>query len=171
MNLLMKAQVMMETLKEGKEISKENLQSEAIRSYRINKVEAVREEFKRLNINLVNDDFDDDRYASKKSAKKEPKKSTFEETYELWLQKHSVSEISKLRKLTVTTIYSHISKLIESEKITISEVFPEDKIHQLTKLFKNSDGLTLGELKEKSDDSFTWDELKIFRASLKNHND
>ncbi len=167
---LMKTQVLMDTLNAGKEISKDNLQSEAIRNYRKQKVETVYEEFKKLNINLVNDDFDDDRYASKKSAKKESKKSTFEETYELWLQKHSIEEISKLRKLTVTTIYGHISKLVEEGKVSISEVFPEDKILKLKELFKDSEGLTLGELKEKSDDSFTWDELRIFRASLKNQN-
>lgn len=164
---LLKAQLMMETLISGKEISKENLNSESVKIYRKNKVEIVREEFKKLNINLVNDDFDDDRYASKKSSNKEPKKSTFEETYELWLQKHSISEISKLRKLTMTTIYGHISKLVEAEKISISEVFPEDKIQQLSELFKDSENLTLGELKEKSNDCFTWDELKMFRGSLK----
>jgi len=164
---LMKAQQLMETLVAGKDISKENLQSEAIRNYRKRKVETVKEEFKKLHIDLVNDDFDDDRYASKKSAKKETKKSTFEETYELWLQKLSIKEIAVQRKLTPQTIYGHISKLVEAEKINIIEVFPEDKIQGLTELFKDSDGITLGELKEKSDDSFTWDDLRIFRASLK----
>ncbi|MGG7035881.1 MAG: helix-turn-helix domain-containing protein [Flavobacterium sp.] len=164
---LMKARLLMEILIAGKEISKENLQSESIKTYRKNKVEIVQEEFKKLNINLVNDDFDDNRYASKKSSKKEPKKSTFEETYELWLQKLSISEIAKIRKLTITTIYGHISKLVEAEKIDISEVFSQDKIEQLSALFKDSENLTLGELKEKSNDSFTWDELKMFRGSLK----
>ena len=74
-----------------------------------------------------------DRYEKKKKTK-EPKKSTVQETYELWIQKNTIKEIAAIRKLTENTITGHITKLIESETISLSDVLPEDKIQELVNL-------------------------------------
>lgn len=162
---LMRAQLLMENVSQGIPISKENWSSEAIRSYRIKKKETIAEAFKKSNKNLIEDEADEHRY-EKKSKKKEPKKSTILETYELWLQRNTIKEIASIRKLTEQTIYNHLAKLIESQTIKITDILPEDKIEALEIAFKGYKGETLSELKEQMGDEFTWDELRLFKASL-----
>ena len=164
---LMKAKLLVNTVVSGETISKENLISEEIKSYRINKIIEIQAKFKALNITLVQDDFDADRYASKKTSKtKEPKKSTVQETFELWQQKNSIKEIAAIRKLTPQTIYGHFAKLIEAEQVQLSEVLPEDKIQALSKVFKGFKGESLAELMEKHGDKFTWNEMRMYKASI-----
>ncbi len=162
---LMKAQLLMEIVLKGESITKENLTSETIRYYRIKKRESIAEFYKKSNINLIDEEEEVNLYA-KKSKKKEPKKSTVLETYELWIQRNSIKEIASIRKLTPQTICNHLSKLIESQTITINDVLPEDKIKTLAKAFKGFKGDSLSELKEKYGDEFTWEELRFFKASI-----
>ena len=163
---LMKAKLLIETVANGETISKEKVTSEAIKYYKIRKIEAIREEFKKLNVTLIEDEVDLERYTKKKKATKEPKKSTVQETYELWLEKNSIKEIASIRKLTTQTIGGHMAKLIETETISINDVLPEEKILELAKAFKGYKEETLNSLKEQYGDKFTWDELKMFKASL-----
>jgi uncharacterized protein YpbB/GTPase SAR1 family protein len=164
---LMKAKLLVNTVVSGETISKENLISEEIKSYRINKIIEIQAKFKALNITLVEDDFDANRYASKKTSKtKEPKKSTVQETFELWQQKNSIKEIAAIRKLTSQTIYGHFVKLIEAEQVQLSEVLPEDKIEALSKVFKGFKGESLAELMEKHGDKFTWNEMRMYKAGI-----
>ena len=164
---LMKAKLLIETIVSGETISKENLSSEEIKQYKIRKVEAIRTEFKKVNVTLIEDEIDLERYTKNKKTKKEPKKSTVQETYELWLEMGSIKEIAGIRKLTSQTIGSHIAKLIESGTIVITAVLPEDKLLELENAFKGYNEETLNGLKEQHGDKFTWDELKMFKASLK----
>ena len=170
---LLKARKLLEIVVSGLDICKENLVSAAITNYKLEKTELVWEAFKKTNITLIENIGDADRYASKKKSKSSgeastPKKATVTETHELWLQQHSVDEIATIRKLTHQTINSHMAKLVEAGKITLSELFPEDKIRQLAEAFKGYDGTSVNPLKEKYGNQFTWDELKIYKASLPN---
>ncbi|AWI25111.1 helix-turn-helix domain-containing protein [Flavobacterium pallidum] len=163
---LLKARLLIETVISGSRISKETMHSEEINSYKSRKVTLVRNDFKAMNVTIIEDEQDYNRYTSKKKAKKEPKKSTVTETYELWLEKHSVKEIAGIRKLTVQTINTHLAKLIEAHTIMISEILPEDKIRELAEVFRDYHEETLNGLKELHGERFTWDELKLFRAAL-----
>ena len=163
---LMKAKLLIETVVEGETISKERLSSDEIKYYKINKLKAIQEDFKSVNVTLIEDEVDLERYTSKKKATKEPKKSTVQETYELWLEKNTIKEIAAIRKLTSQTIGTHIAKLIESGTIAITAVLPEDKLLELEKAFKGYKEETLNGLKEQYGEKFTWDELKMFKASL-----
>ena len=162
---LMKAKLLVETVVKGETISKEKLSSDDVRCYRIKTVDSIREEFKTTNVQLIEEQGDVDRYSKKKKSK-EPKKSTVQETYELWIQRKTIKEIAAIRKLTPQTISGHLAKLIESQTIALTDVLPEDKINALAKAFKGFKGEALGELKEKYGDEFTWDELKMYKASL-----
>jgi uncharacterized protein YpbB len=162
---MMKAKLLIETVVNGDVISKEKLTSDAIKNYKTKKLETIRATFKNVHVTLIEDEKEVNRYA-KKQKSKEPKKNTVQETYELWQQRNSIKEIANLRKLTPQTISNHLAKLIETETISISDVLPEDKIAELTKIFKGFKGDTVGELKEKYGNQFTWDELKLFKASL-----
>jgi hypothetical protein len=162
---LMKAKCLITTVANGETISKEKLSSEAIKTYRLTKAEIVRQSYKNTHLSLI-DEEEPSRY-TKKKKQKEPKKSTVQETYELWLQQYTIKEIAVARKLTVQTISSHLAKLIETETIAISAILPDDKITALAKAFKNHTQESLGSLKEKYGDEFTWDELKMFQAARK----
>ncbi|MFC6877413.1 helix-turn-helix domain-containing protein [Flavobacterium myungsuense] len=165
--LLMKAKLLIKTIASNETISKEKLVSDEIKYYKINKLERIREEFKSVNVTLIEDEYDLERYtSSKKSKEKAPKKSTVRETYELWQQKLSIKEIAELRVLTKQTISGHLAKLIEAKTISISEVLTDDKIQALAKAFDGYTEASLNPLKEKHGDTFTWDELKLFKASL-----
>lgn len=163
---LMKAKLMVATLVKGEAISKEKLTSEEIKKYKTTKVERVIEDFKKANITLIEDEKDAERYAPKKTTKKEPKKSTVQETYELWLDKKTVQEIATIRKFTQETILSHLTKLIQSKTITISEVLSKDKVVALTEAFAGYREESVAPLKEKYGDRFSWEELRMFKASL-----
>ena len=84
----------------------------------------------------------------------------------MWQQKNSIKEIANLRKLTPQTISNHFAKLIQIKAMTISDVYPEDKIQELEDAFHGYTEESLNGLKEKYGNKFTWDELKIFKASL-----
>lgn len=163
---LMKAKMLIETVASQKEICKENLDSPEIKSYRWKKSENIKAEFKESHATLVEDDYEIERYAPKKKEKKEPKKSTVEETYELWIQENSMAEIAGIRKLTSQTISNHFAKLIQSGKIALSDILPEDKIQELANAFEGYSEDSLNGLKEKYGTKFTWDELKLFKATL-----
>ncbi|WP_300567124.1 helix-turn-helix domain-containing protein, partial [Flavobacterium sp.] len=163
---LMKAKLLVKTIASRETISKENLTSNEIRTYKINKLESIQKDFKALNITLIEDDADIERYTKKSKVKKEPKKSTVQETYELWLAQNTIKEIATIRKLSAQTIGGHIAKLIESQTIAITAVLPEDKIQELATVFKGFKEESLTPLKEQVGNKFTWDELKWFKASL-----
>jgi hypothetical protein len=163
---LMKAKLLIETVVNGETISKEKLSSDMIKFYKIRKLETIRHEYKNVNVTLVEDEVDLERYSKKKKTSKENKKSTVEETHELWLQKKSVEEIAAIRKFTAGTILGHLSKLIEAKSIAISDVLSEEKIQELSEIFKDYKEESLNGLKEQYGDRFSWDELKMFKASL-----
>ncbi|PRZ26231.1 helix-turn-helix domain-containing protein [Flavobacterium granuli] len=163
---LMKAKLLMETVLAGETISKEKLTSDEIKKYKTRKSEVIATQFKKLNISLIDDDKDVERYTSKKAEQKAPKKSTVEETYDLWMHKNSIEDIARIRKLTTQTIESHLVKLIQSKKIAIRDVLPQDKIVELSEAFRYYKEESLTPLKEQLGEKYTWDELRMFKASL-----
>ncbi|MEL1246066.1 helix-turn-helix domain-containing protein [Flavobacterium sp. DGU11] len=167
---LMKAKLLMDIVLAGEEVSRENLISPEIQSYKAKKLEAIRAAQRNNPASLMDEEEEDlyvrERYAPKKKKTGEPKKSTLEETFELWQQKNSIADIATARKLTETTIQSHLAKLIEVGKVEIGDVLPKEKIEALAEAFKGFEGEALGELKEKLGDAFTWGELRLFRATL-----
>jgi uncharacterized protein YpbB len=163
---LMKAKMLVETVATGQEISKEKLSSESIKYYKINKLKTIQEDFKSVNVTLIEDEADLNRYAKKKKSAKEVKKSTVQETYELWLEKNTIKEIAAIRKFSPETILGHLTKLIIAQTISINDVLPEEKIVELTEAFKGYKEETVSPIKEKYGEKFTWEELRMFKASL-----
>jgi uncharacterized protein YpbB len=160
---LMKAKLLLETVVAGETISKENLTSGAIKDYKNKKTAAIEAEFK--NATLIEEEGDANRY-NKTKPTKEPKKSTVQETYDLWLEKKSITEIAAARVLTTQTIYGHFVKLIQSKTIAIEAVLPERKIEELASAFAGYKEESLNELMEKNSHKFTWEEAKMYKASL-----
>ena len=104
---------------------------------------------------------------SKDDKPKKEKRSTYDITLQLWKEGKTVAEIAKERTLSQATIYSHIAKCIEQDKIAITEVLPEKTINELNTIFKeNKELTTLKSLYEKTEERYSWDELRLFRAYL-----
>ncbi|WP_433834517.1 helix-turn-helix domain-containing protein [Flavobacterium anhuiense] len=166
---LMKAKLLIEVVVAGEEISKEKLTSSNIKNYKSNKAERIRDELKTTNTDIFRTEEPVARYKSAKTEKNElktAKKTTVEETYDLWMDKNSVEDIARMRKLTVQTVEGHLVRLIQSKKIEIADVLPYDKILALREAFQFYQEESLSPLKEKYGDEFTWDELKMFKASI-----
>jgi uncharacterized protein YpbB len=163
---LMKAKLLIETVVVGKTISKEKLTSPDIKLYVSRKVAAIQATFKKVNANLIDDDLDEERYLPKKKTKSPDKKTTVEETYDLWKQNNSIAEIASIRVLTKQTIYGHFVKLIQSEKVAIEDIIPSDKLDQLAAAFKGYKEESLNPLMEKHSNQFSWEEARMFKASL-----
>jgi hypothetical protein len=77
----------------------------------------------------------------------------------------SIKEIANKRQLTESTVYSHCSRLLKNEKITIEDVLPAVRVKALEELFRNKDGVSLKEMKSLAGNNFTWDELRVYQAS------
>jgi uncharacterized protein YpbB len=163
---LMKAKLLIETVVVGETISKEKLTSPEIQLYISRKVTAIQATFKKVNANLIEDDLDEERYLPKKKTKSTTKKTTIAETYDLWKQNNSIAEIASIRVLTKQTIYGHFVKLIQSEKVAIEDIIPSDKLDELAAAFKGYKDESLNALMEKHSDSFSWEEARMFKASL-----
>ena len=163
---LMKAKLLIETVVAGETISKEKLTSAEIKQYISRKTTAIQEQFKKLNVTLIEDGKDVERYTSKKSKTKVPKKSTIQETYDLWVDKNSIADIATIRVLTKQTIYGHFVQLIQTKAVSISEVLSSDKIQILADAFDGYKEESLNALMEKNSENFTWNEARMFKASL-----
>jgi len=163
---LMKAKLLIETVVAGETISKEKLSSEEIKKYISRKTEAIQNQFKDTHVTLIEDDADANRYTSKKATKKPAKKSTVQETYELWVEKNSIADIATIRVLTKQTIYSHFVQLIQTKAVSINEVLPEDKIKTLAEAFHGYKEESLNTLMENNSDKFTWNEARMYKATL-----
>ena len=104
---------------------------------------------------------------SKDDKPKKEKRSTYDITLQLWKEGKTVAKIAKERTLSQATIYSHIAKCIEQDKIAITEVLPEETINELNTIFKENEELTtLKSLYENTEERYSWDELRLFRAYL-----
>ncbi|MBS7230479.1 AAA family ATPase [Flavobacterium psychroterrae] len=166
---LMKAKLLIEIVVAGETICKEKLTSTAIKNYKLDKVAKIREDFNMTNTDIFKSEEPVVRYTARKLDKNEPKtakKTTVEETHDLWLEKNSIQDIARIRKLTVPTIEMHFVKLIQAKKVAISDILPYDKILALRDAFEFYQEESLNGLKEKHGDTFTWDELKMFKASI-----
>ena len=102
----------------------------------------------------------------KSKADKEPKKSTYEVTLEVIREKKSLSEIAASRVMSEGTIIGHFVKLIKMGELQLEEVMTTDRMSELADIFEGYAELSLTPLKEKVGEAFTWDELKLYRASL-----
>ena len=162
---LMKAQLLVQTVVAGEAISKEKLTSTAIKSYLKDKTEKVKAAYQETHTDLLEETTETARYSAKSKASKTKKKSTVEETYELWIAKKSITEIALLRMLTKETVWLHLTKLIAEKKIDIHSVLTQEKVTALAQAFYGYQEESLGPLKEKHGDTFTWEELRMFKAS------
>lgn len=163
---LKKMNRIMIAVSEGQPITKETLQLNSLAEYRINHLVTIQDIISKTSLNFEDDDVAEDGYYEKKVIQKSEKKATTDITYELWLKKKTIQEIADFRKLTPQTIYGHLAKLIAQKKIKISEIIPKNRIKDLENAFKDYGDKTISEIKAEVGDSISWEELRLFKATL-----
>lgn len=164
---LMRSKKLVEAIVANQTINKQTLFSEKIRDYKILKLEIVKVRFKEKNLAIVEEE-DIIRYKSETSAKKDVKKASHLETLALWELGKKMPEIATERSLTVGTIQAHFSKLIGLDLVKIQDIMPADKVEILTKAFATYSEDSLNNMKESFGDSFSWEELRMFKTHVNN---
>nr|MBP6619294.1 helix-turn-helix domain-containing protein [Leadbetterella sp.] len=149
------------------EITKENLITENQKSYKREMLDSSLVKFSEESESLLKELDDVSYYEAPKPKKKLNQKPTTEETFELWQKKMTIEEIAKTRVLSVGTIYTHFAKLVEQKRIDINDLMSPDRISEIGAAFEGFESNTpLGEIKAVLNDSITWEELRIYKASL-----
>lgn len=166
--MIKKARKLMELVANGVEFDKDKILSTDLLNYKVTKIEMVKNEMRVSNSSF---DFDSDfiQIKTKQTKKKEKAKkkvSTYEVTLDLLNQGKSIPEIAKIRQLSIGTISSHCVRLIKNEKLELSDVMETEKINALHALFDEYEGGSLTPIKESAGDIYSWDEIKLFQASL-----
>ncbi len=159
---LLKTNKMVELFVKDELFTNQNLQTKEQSVYKLNHLTTIHETLRKQL--LVSDD-DEIEETQKKSKPKVVKESTTNKTLFLFKQKFTVEQIATQRKLSVGTIYQHITRLIAEEQIDITEVLSKKKLLQLQKIFEKNEEKTLTEIKSEIGDAFSWDELRLFKAS------
>ena len=166
---LKKAKIVCEAILNGRPLDKKVIWTEELKNYKFTKIALVKDEMRQSNSTF---DFDTDfiqiktKASRKKASSKKKKVSTYEQTLELFKNGSSVNDIARERQLGVNTVYTHLARLIQLEKIELSDVLDSSRISKLYDLFEENDGLSITDLKAKAGNKFTWEELKLYRASL-----
>jgi uncharacterized protein YpbB len=161
----MKAKLLVKIIVSGEEITKENLTSEEIILYKTTKRKKIRKLIAEKSGGVEEAE---SLYEEPKSKKgKSKKKPSIEVTLELWQANQSVAETAKARKLTESTIFSHLVKLINQNYIELKEVLPQDRIMELAEVFENYTDESLSDLKQISGDKFTYEELSLYKTQIK----
>lgn len=168
---LKKSVLLVKNLRNGIPFNKKTMSSDDMHYYKINKIASLSEKFQQIN-GFIEKDFSETfskKTKSKKAKEKSstPKKTTIEITLELWKENLSIHEIAAKRKITPSSVFVHFTKLIQMEVLEITDLLPEDKIKELENAFKDYNNEGLGLLKDKYGDQFSWDELRLYKASLK----
>jgi hypothetical protein len=167
---LKRAEILLEKLIANEEITKDIIWKDEVLNYRKSMLETIKAE-QQTPVSLMDTFYEDEPeeevVATKKAkAEKAPKKSTYEVTLELIQENKSIAEVAAARVMSEGTITSHIVKLIKMGQLNLSEVLSKERINQLEDIFDGYNELSLSPLKERVGDDFTWDELKLYRASL-----
>ncbi|WP_130734845.1 helix-turn-helix domain-containing protein [Flavobacterium sp. J27] len=162
--ILLKTKTIANSIEEEYVFSKERLQSKELNAYKSEKLKEIQSQFKKENPELLEEENISYYKKTKGNKTSVNKKTTIEETFELWQQNLSVEAIAIKRKLTEATIYSHFVKLIQNKSIKINEILSDSRIDVLQVAFEEYENIS--QIKEAYNSSFTWEELKLFKASL-----
>lgn len=158
---LMKAKLIIQNYAKGLAINKNTMISDEINHYKNNKIQFVVKAFDKQFLDLSSTE-----KIEKEVTKTSSKKSTLSLTLALWHEGKKIHEIAQIRKLSESTIYTHFIKLVASQQIAIQEVVSEEKWQALKDTYALYNNLTIQEIKEKTGNTFSWNDLKLFQASL-----
>lgn len=106
------------------------------------------------------------RERKEKSETTKKKGNTYEETFNLYKEGKSVSEIASTRNLATSTIETHLSRYVSSGDIKITTLVSDEKISAIESALKNFDGKSITPIKQQVGNDISFGEIKLVMASL-----
>ena len=101
------------------------------------------------------------------SLVKQPKTSTVYITLELYKQRLTMHEIAQKRDMAVSTIASHLEKLIlDGEDISVDSLVEPEKQQHIKQALEELGMQTLSPVKEKLGDRYSYEEIRLVRAKM-----
>ncbi len=162
---LLRSKRWLEAIVNGSEISKDFLDSAEVKRYKSDLVSRVKEDFR--GEQFLPDEEERGYYTAPSRKKKtEARKSTTEETLEAWKYHGSVSEVAAARKLTESTIYGHLLKLVILGKVSAEEVLGEDLYREICRVLLDHPEKNNTEIREVTGGKYSFEVLRIARAGL-----
>ena len=163
-----KAKKVIEAIMNGQTLEKKHIWTDDLKNYKLAKIELVKNEMRADNATF---DFDTDfiQLKTKKSRKKSAnprKESTYNITLSLIKKGSSIEEIARERQLSSGTISAHCVRLLKTEKIDLKDIMDSKRINELYDVFEAYEGGSMSPLKDTVGEKYTWDELKLYQASL-----
>lgn len=138
--------------------------------FRMQKIEEIKKQLTQQNDLFVDKiQVDESLFFKNDTNKKEKVKTiaTQDKTLEYLQNGYSVQQIAKERQFSIQTIYNHIAKLIEEGKVKIEDYIDEEKLILLREKVTGNAKSELKELKTQvNEESITYEDLKLFRATL-----
>ena len=98
------------------------------------------------------------------SGEKKPKGDTKAESFNLFKQGMTVSEIAKARNLTIQTIEGHLSHYVSNGEINIEDLVSREKILLIEPAVKDFEGGAIAPIKEKLGNDIGFGEIRLVLA-------
>lgn len=147
----------------GEKLEKNLFSDEYLKNYRVLLNRKVKLEFKdilakaALQSSKVKNDIP--------KKEKEKKVSTFEKTLVAFKEGNSIEQIAEQRKLKLGTVANHFVQLIQDEKISVHQLFSQERYDEIKSKIGIYEDATLSAVKEKVGEDVSWFELKCYLAS------
>lgn len=101
------------------------------------------------------------------SPVKQPRSPTVQMTLELYKQHLTIQEIAQKRNLALSTVISHLEKLIlDGEDISVDSMVATEKQQHIQQAFKELGMEVLSPVKEKLGNDYTYEEIRMVRAKI-----
>ena len=84
-----------------------------------------------------------------------------DETYKLFKQGKTVSEIAKERGFSVSTIFNHLSMFVAKGELDATLFVSKEKLEKIVNTSKEIQSLRIGKIKEVLGDEYTYEEIKM----------
>ncbi|MBX2953488.1 MAG: AAA family ATPase [Leadbetterella sp.] len=162
---LLRSRRWLEAVISGSEISREFLESDEVRKYKQNLVSRVKEEVR--STQFIPDEEDTGYYTAPSRKKKTlAQKNTTDETFDAWKVHGSVSEVARARKLTESTVYGHLLKLVILGRVSAEDVLGAERNREMCAVLLDHPAKTNTEIREITGYKYSFEELRIARAGL-----
>jgi ATP-dependent exoDNAse (exonuclease V) alpha subunit len=102
----------------------------------------------------------------KRKENKEPKVDTKAETFRLYKEGKSVSEIAAVRNFTIQTIEGHLAHYVQIGAIKVDDLVSREKIVLIEPLVKDFAGGSITPLKEKLGSNASFGEIRLVLAAV-----
>ena len=101
----------------------------------------------------------------KEKKPKEEKEKTYVTSYKLYRDGMSIPDIAAARSLTVSTIYSHLGRYVETGQIRLEEIVPQNHIDVIRKAIASAGAEgNFTAIKALCPDDVTYEEIRLLKA-------